>query len=598
MRTFLATCLFACVLAPSAARADAPPAPADPRPLIAEAAADGRPRVVIPPGTYRLAPAAGSAVVLPIGPAKNLEIVADGVTLVCTVRTRAVEFRRCTGVSLRGLTVDYDPLPFTQGKVVAVAEDKGSLDVRLDAGYPREAWSRIDLIDPATRFRKKGMPFLWGTRAELVAPDVVRVSLKEIGAAASVGDLASLSAGPERGGIPHAITLEDSADTTLRNVTIHAAPGMGLVDAGGDGGTRLVGCKVVPGPRPAGATEDRLLATSWDALQHQTARRGPVVEDCTIESAGDDSWSVTGGDWMILRADGDRLVLAPRGDDPGARLRPGDRLRAALDSPEAIVREAADVPRDKAGVDAAILDKIRTAEQWSVWRVSRRTVQVVLDRPSPWAAGRSVFCPDLQNRGFVFRNNRVHSPGRGALIKAFDGLIEGNTFDTAHAAVTVCPELPNEAAAGLRNLVIRNNTIVETGYFCPAPWSSQAGAISISATEGGQALRPAGAFGHIAIEGNTFRGVCGPNIVVTSARDVLIRGNRFADVMRTTPPTTGAAYGIDPACVLWIDRSDGVRLEGNVVEKMGPFGKRTLFLGPGTKNVTGADGGGVILSPP
>ena len=96
----------------------------------------------------------------------------------------------------------------------------------------------------------------------------------------------------------------------------------------------------------------------------------------------------------------------------------------------------------------------------------------------PWTPGQSVYCPDWQGNGFTFRGNRVHSPGR-ILIKAGDGLVEGNTLTTPHGVV-VCPEVPDEAAAGIRNLVFRGNTIVESGFFCPAPWSTQAGALSIT----------------------------------------------------------------------------------------------------------------------
>lgn len=61
----------------------------------------------------------------------------------------------------------------------------------------------------------------------------------------------------------------------------------------------------------------------------------------------------------------------------------------------------------------------------------------------------------------------------------------------------------------------------------------------------------------------------------------LIKGNTFADVLQTPPPATGAAYGIDPACVLWLDLCDGVRLEENAIGPLGPCGKQAIHLGPG-----------------
>jgi hypothetical protein len=30
---------------------------------------------------------------------------------------------RCTNVTVRGLTIDYDPLPYTQGRISAISAD-------------------------------------------------------------------------------------------------------------------------------------------------------------------------------------------------------------------------------------------------------------------------------------------------------------------------------------------------------------------------------------------------------------------------------------------------------------------------------------------
>ena len=90
----------------------------------------------------------------------------------------------------------------------------------------------------------------------------------------------------------------------------------------------------------------------------------------------------------------------------------------------------------------------------------------------------SLLSPDWRCDGFVFRNNQLHSSGR-VLVKGGGGVIENNVLIDPHG-IMVCPEVPPEAAAGLQNLVIRNNRIFQSGYFCPSPWSTQAGAISVT----------------------------------------------------------------------------------------------------------------------
>lgn len=266
------------------------------RARVKEAIQRGEKRIVVAPGTYRLAPQSGGEL-WSLGGLKDVEIIADGVTLVGTKLMRAISLHRCSGVTLQGLTVDYDPLPFTQGEVVAAAEDGNHIDVKLHAGYPRKPYARIDIVDPKTRFRKKGMPFLWGTKAEMIGEDVVRVSREGIAKLARPGDLASLSTGQETGA-PHAISMDQCERIAFRNVTVHSAPGMGILEADGEGGSSFVSCRIVPGPKPMGATEARLLSTSWDAFQSKTIRKGPRVENCEITDAGDDSWSVQSADFM------------------------------------------------------------------------------------------------------------------------------------------------------------------------------------------------------------------------------------------------------------------------------------------------------------
>jgi hypothetical protein len=552
-----------------------------PAALIKEAVANKRSRVVIPAGVYRLAPG------IVIAGAKDLQIIADGVTFVFTRLNRGIEFERCTNVSLQGLTIDYDPLPFTQGRVIASAEDASWIDVKLDAGYPHVPYSRIDVCDPATRTRKRGMPFLWGAKSKMAGDDVVRVSIKGIGAIASLGDPVSLSGAQAPGGQPHAVALDSTENMTIRNVTLYTAPGMGIIESDGNGGNRYLNVRVIPGPKPAGATEPRLLSTPWDALQSKVVRKGPLVEGCEIRDAGDDSWSVQSSDYLVLAAVGRELVLGYRDgycDGPQA----GDRLKRSLDDAGAVISRREWIERSKAALSPDVEEKLAAAPSWSFWKISRRTLKVTLDRPSPFKVGDSLFCPDRIGEGFVLRNNLFHSPGRGALVKAGNGIIEGNTFVDCHSAVTVCAEIPERAASGIAGLKIRNNRIAGTGYFCPLYNSIQAGAISVAG--GTCAVRD------VTIEHNTFDDVNGVNVCLVGIDGAIVRDNRFARVHQTSPQNTGGQYGIDQRCVIYADRCTDLQAAGNVVDKMGAFTSRLLGLGKRAKLAGPADQAIVLAS--
>lgn len=537
----------------------------DPRTFVGDAIKRGEKRIVIPPGNYRIDPKGGGEL-WSLSNLKDIEIVADGVTLTGTKLMRAISLFRCTNVTLQGITVDYDPLPFTQGEVIAEAEDGNSVDVKIHAGYPKKPYARIDVIDPKTHFRKKGMPFLWGTKGEMIGEDIVRVKLKGITKAAKKGDFASLSTGQEAGA-PHAISIDQCERMILRNVTVHSAPGMGILEADGEGGSVFTRCKITPGPKPAGATEERLLSSSWDAFQSKTVRKGPLIEDCEISHAGDDSWSVQSSDFLVLKSEGIHVVLASR-DEYTMGVQTGDRIRQGLDGAEYKIASQKTTSRADAGLAPEVLENLQNAKTWDAWKVGPKCIVVTLDRASELKPGDSVYSPDRMGNGFIFRNNHIHSSGR-ILLKA-GGLLEGNTLDTPHALI-VSPEVPNTAAAGIENLIIRKNIIRNGGWFCAAPWSSQAGIISMTSSATATELRDIPVFKNIRIEDNIVEGGAGPQLVVSSAKGLIVKGNRFISPQHDTPPDTGSSYSIPKTSVVWISKSSGVIYEGNEIEKIGPY---------------------------
>jgi len=91
--------------------------------------------IAIPPGRYRVTPRHRQHLVLQ--DRADVHIVADGVEMICTETTRALTLSNCRHVTLRGLTIDYDPLPYTQGRIVKLSENNTVHDIELFDGYPR-----------------------------------------------------------------------------------------------------------------------------------------------------------------------------------------------------------------------------------------------------------------------------------------------------------------------------------------------------------------------------------------------------------------------------------------------------------------------------
>lgn len=559
------------------------------RDLIANAVSKKERELLIPPGIYRGAPEEKSGSVIQIANAKDLHIKAAGVTMLCTRLARALNIENCKNLKISGLTVNYDPVPFTQGDIVKVADDGSWVDVKIHQGYPLKAYSRIDIVDTKSRMRKRGTPYLWGSKAELREAGIVRVTQKDLGSIAKAGDFASMSTGPEPGYACHGIVIGNCDSTVLEDVTVYCAPGFGIVESGGEGNAHFNRVKIIPGPPPEGGTEKPILSTSWDAIQNKICRKGPIVENCVIEDAGDDCWSVQSSDYLILKKDGTTVVVAGR--DPWSNnLQAGDSLRSSLHSPEAkIIQVLRKVDRKDAGLDPVILDNLEKAEQWTFWRVGPACLELVLDKPLPFAVGESVYSPDRRGEGYVFRNNTVHGSGR-ILLKAGNGLIEGNKLTDLHG-IMIAPEIPGEAATGLRNITIRNNTLIASGHRCESSWSAQAAAIAFSAdradpTQKGQKLlRDPGIFEDIVIENNIINDSNGLSILVGSAKNVIVKNNRIIGSHMTAPLKFGSALGIDQGCAVYISKCDGVTLENNTVEAPGKFLAKDLLIRDDVVNV-------------
>ncbi len=514
------------VLCPDNTPANPPFSNARLKELIYEAVENHATTLTIPPGTYTGTLPGNEFIAL--NGVNNLKIIADGVNMVCGIKKRAISISDCSNVTLQGLKIDYNPLTFTQGDIVATGQ--GYVDIKIHKGYDVKAYSRIDIVDPVTRFRKKGNVFLWGSTAAITGDSIVRVSQPALPGIAVVGDMASLSTANETGG-ENAIVLGDNrGGIKLQNVIVFSAPGFGIFEVGGAGGTILDSCKVVPGPMPAGAVQERLLSASWDAIQHKLMRVGPTVENCEVKDAGDDTWSVTwDGEYVVNTVSGNTLNLSR------STLVVGDTLRTALNTDFAVV----------------------TAKSGS---------NVTLDRASPWAVGAKLYSTDRRCEHFVLRNNNFRSSGR-VLIKAGHGLIENNIIDTGHSGVTVNTEI-GAGVAKISNLIIRNNTIRSTGFFNPAPWSNQAGSISI-ADGAGYDLSPAGVFDNILIEGNTLEDINGVNLVISSASNVKIKENKFYRTGLSFPNGTGAQYSIGQNTVAFLKNLTNITLDSNEVIDQG-----------------------------
>lgn len=120
-------CLLAALAASLSATADP-----DVQALVDRQVARGQDVVTIPAGRYRVAPHGGRHLIL--SGLTNATVDATGVEIVCTAYANALVVTNCSGLTVRGLAIDYDPLPWTQGRVTAV--DAKTRTAEVDAMNP------------------------------------------------------------------------------------------------------------------------------------------------------------------------------------------------------------------------------------------------------------------------------------------------------------------------------------------------------------------------------------------------------------------------------------------------------------------------------
>jgi hypothetical protein len=223
---------------------------------------------------------------------EDVTIEGNGATLVFTDPTAGMlHFYGGGGVTIRDLTLDYDPTPFTQAEVVSFSPNDRRVVVALEDGYPALDHPMFDTEKVWASTHTADGEFVSGIHADK-NPD------KEFSSVTSLGDrryeltvressnLAGLAEGRRlaivaRAG-DHALHFADVAEPTLENVTVRASIAFAIHFAVC---TRPVVENCTVGPR---RDSGRLIGSDADGIHCLSAREGPRIENCDIHHLEDD----------------------------------------------------------------------------------------------------------------------------------------------------------------------------------------------------------------------------------------------------------------------------------------------------------------------
>lgn len=507
----------------------------------------------------------------------GFELNGNGAQLVNTTRDSTLLVSSSSHVTIRDLAIDYDPLPFTQGTIAAFDKTATQMTVKVDPGYPDDpaflasiTGGFFKVMDRGTRALKAGArDFLTPTKVERLSPGLIRVHLAWSAndcfpsqLPVKVGDVVTIA-----NGYAHAIVVDGSDATSFIDVKLFASPGMGLLENGGAGSMLVQKMSIVPGPRPKGATTDRLISTNSDGSHFITVERGPTIEDCVFANTSDDAVNVHGFYYYVVaKTAPGRYVLTPKWD---IGLAAGDTIEScdqttfrSLGRTRITQFAKRHAPELKARIAALWKNKSPTTQADLIY-------DVTLQQDLPLKIGDGITSLSRIGAGAAVRRSSFHACGR-VLIKAPNAIIEDCRFTFSSAtAVQAGSDIGFWSESGFAdNLVVRNNRFSHsiTGANEATAGNSALGAIYVgmAAPDSTKGFANNVQNRNVTIEGNHIDDSYLYAIFVSNADGVKIIDNAIGQTfVRGTAFDAGRLYGIKPGSAIYIGRARNVAVNNN-----------------------------------
>lgn len=544
---------FACYFAQAAPQ----PPEFDLQAFIDTKIAAGEKHIVIPQGQFTVSPKKHEH--LRLEGLSNVTIEADGATIICTVQTRAITIVNCENLTLRGLAIDYAPLPFTQGRITAIKNDGLLHEIELFGGYPQTNLSakKYEIYDPQT-FQLQTHTY-YGITVTQQTPGKVSVHLpahaKRRAHSEKIGDWVVLDVARQPSSIPHTIYAENSSGLHFDRVTVHASNSFSFLEVACNG-SRYTGCIVDRRPFNSETNPQlevpRLRSGNADAFHSKNASQGPAYIGCVARYQADDCFAINGHYDLVTAANADTLRILAK--TRTFSLKTGDPVEIMDFAGNVFPATVLEVSEEGSATaeESALLRKeqrLRDTLQQQQGNALTRGYRVKLDRtvaPEGWAV---IAATSRIGNGFkIIDCEGAFNRSRGIIVKAGNGEIRANRLiGNWGSAILVSPEVWWLEGGTSKNLIIADNTITDCKTI----------SLCIRA-QIGKVTAPVGAHSDIVIRNNTISGGPAPAVLVTSVERLAFEGNRISvNPAEQLSPSTLRRYGFDtePEAVVFINTS-------------------------------------------
>ena len=569
--------------------------PLDLQKLIDETAGQKEAIVKIPAGTFTIT-TPGIAIVR----RTNLTVQGAGATTTLVNPTRAAFFsiNGSCKITLRGFNLDYAIPPFIQATIVEKSADGGFV-CEAHKGYPDFTDDRaqaalklgaVYLFDKQTRGWKSYVACNYH-KCTVVGPTRVKVSAALI-KGGGYEDLTSVRPGDFavfslKSGGGNAIFSVLTKDLRVEDVCIFSAPLAAYLGRYmyGDNYFRYT---VARGPRPEGATEERLMSSNADTFNYAFATKGPVLERCDFGFAGDDGVNLHGCVYPVVKIESQSVFWIATWWADSFWADP-----AKIDGKAwgRVVEKGTYRPRGMALVKAAGEEKKADAEHLTTkvlasdWRFSpagkTRTwyYKIVLERPiaEPIRIGDGFDCPATSASGFSIRNCYFHDArGNGTRIMASRGVIENCRFERLKfsAIALGCEYYHWHESGWVSDVLVRGNRIKDCHDSPIHPREDKPGEICVFAALGSPIRYPYyPGNSQIRIMNNVVEGTPVSGIYVNAASGVVVANNTVRRYGMHGDRSWFQAVGLDAGWGITVANSKDVTVKDNTFEQPGPFAK-------------------------
>ncbi|NLV46966.1 MAG: right-handed parallel beta-helix repeat-containing protein [Candidatus Hydrogenedentes bacterium] len=451
-------------------------------------------------------------------------------------------------VWLEGLSIDYNPQPHTQGTILVVNRESGWFDLAVSAHHaplsaswfatapkPFGCWGMI--FDRHEDTLKAGASDrLQINRWEQVSARVWRIypeqteNLKDMQAGLRYVQLAQYG----KGG---AVFFWRCAASGVKNLEIYASQSVAIGSADSDRIT-VSGVSVIRKPGT-----QRLISVNAEAVHLQRDIRGPMIENCRFERMAGDGVTIYGVTNQVTAF----LSASEFRADKNGTIARGDSL--CLFEPnegrfmiEPLVVDVQDAPDGEYRIT-----------------LDRSVPEARIGAGGPCIYNRSRCGADFVIRGNTFENHRRH----GIVIKAPDGLIEGNTLRNLGGLGIVAGNDPETPGGGIPSgLVIRNNRIVNVGRSRWYGIARNSAAIQVfTLAKGGKTAQVRGVR-NVILEENEVVNPPGAALYIGAAADIRVNG-------------LNATYSVDASLqrettAIVVENASRIRMQGIRVESFLP----------------------------